>query len=556
MARKVSMSDNRWLGVLMDVSCAAVSVQIRLGKDTLLARAYDAMNDRRGERMVARPILDELQTIRQWLAKCEGHDCAAKVTFAGRPSRLLRLSRDSVTLVQTPAVTPTPRYVTLSYCWGAIKRRKKLTFESKAEFERGVEYSSLPRTISEAARLVYNLGIPYIWVDSLCIIQGSDEWKYEAKRMHEVYGHAVFTLAPTSAEHNDDTMEFIRPGSEVAVQGPTRVKFAQLIAFAGPVDVPSSSIRTVLEQSSLADRGWIFQEEILSPRMVYWSDEGLIWSCLQHKDTAGSVTLGEGDLKQLPLQYQGFWAQTDPQRMWPDMIANYSKRSFTDPSDRLKALEGVAATVHELGNDKYLSGNWRREFPHFLSWTAERDHERGEKPTPSKALAPSWSWASVPPPRPIRMDDHKQQGTAIFHNVIGAGEDTLIMTGRLTILTSNLKEIDWPRQVVVRPNGSVECPAFTHGRCVFAIEPQPGRRYVLVSRQGKKCSRGTFDFSDVSDDDVCRLHCFEITASAFLLLLPTSTAMAQRSFRRVGCVQRCEEPGFFVDAEAVQIALS
>lgn len=130
------------------------------------------------------------------------------------------------------------------------------------------------------------------------------------------------------------------------------------------------------------------------------------------------------------------------------------------------------------------------------------------------------------------------------------------MTSRITVLTRNLQEIELPRQVVVKPNSSVECPAFSHNRRIFAVEPGPERRYILVSRRGSKCSIGTFDYSDITDDDIYRLRCFEISASAFILLLPTNAAMAQPSFRRVGCVQRCDEPDFFARAERLRIALS
>ena len=46
------------------------------------------------------------------------------------------------------------------------------------------------------------LGIRYIWIDSLCIIQGdAEEWKREAVRMAEIYEHAEVVV---SALRSDD----------------------------------------------------------------------------------------------------------------------------------------------------------------------------------------------------------------------------------------------------------------------------------------------------------------------------------------------------------------
>ena len=48
----------------------------------------------------------------------------------------------------------------------------------------------------EAIRVTLALGYRYLWIDSLAIIQDSDEdWTYEARRMAIVYGNATANLA-------------------------------------------------------------------------------------------------------------------------------------------------------------------------------------------------------------------------------------------------------------------------------------------------------------------------------------------------------------------------
>lgn len=58
-------------------------------------------------------------------------------------------------------------------------------------------------TIRDAMYITRALGIPYIWIDALCIVQdfiGKDsEWNKEASRMNEIYGGATLTLVAADA---------------------------------------------------------------------------------------------------------------------------------------------------------------------------------------------------------------------------------------------------------------------------------------------------------------------------------------------------------------------
>ena len=48
------------------------------------------------------------------------------------------------------------------------------------------------------------MGIRFIWIDSLCIIQDSQEdWLQETPRMTSVYGGALFNIAATLGADSD-----------------------------------------------------------------------------------------------------------------------------------------------------------------------------------------------------------------------------------------------------------------------------------------------------------------------------------------------------------------
>jgi hypothetical protein len=55
-------------------------------------------------------------------------------------------------------------------------------------------------TFQDAVQVTRELGIQYLWIDSLCIIQwNTEDWQHEAKRMEGVYASAYCTIAATSA---------------------------------------------------------------------------------------------------------------------------------------------------------------------------------------------------------------------------------------------------------------------------------------------------------------------------------------------------------------------
>jgi hypothetical protein len=116
--------------------------------------------------------------------------------------RLIDVNRGHV----TGLVTPT-RYVALSYVWGRTKQTM-LTRDNHAQMtdEGSIapEDTKFPRTIREAIRLCKVMEEPYLWVDSLCIIQDSDDDKVEQiKLMNLVYQKAVFTLVSAAGADAD-----------------------------------------------------------------------------------------------------------------------------------------------------------------------------------------------------------------------------------------------------------------------------------------------------------------------------------------------------------------
>jgi hypothetical protein len=91
------------------------------------------------------------------------------------------------------------RYNCLSYCWGQ-GMTLKTTQETLDLHKARIPWQSLPKTFQDAIEFTRRLGVRYIWIDSLCIIQhDKEDWERESAKMYEVYRKSYLTLAATSS---------------------------------------------------------------------------------------------------------------------------------------------------------------------------------------------------------------------------------------------------------------------------------------------------------------------------------------------------------------------
>jgi hypothetical protein len=85
-------------------------------------------------------------------------------------------------------------YVALSYCWGA-DQTIKTKLASLVSHEDGIRVETLPKTIQDAIHITRELGIDFLWVDSLCIIQDrAEDLAKEVVDMPHYYSNSVATL--------------------------------------------------------------------------------------------------------------------------------------------------------------------------------------------------------------------------------------------------------------------------------------------------------------------------------------------------------------------------
>lgn len=121
----------------------------------------------------------------------------------------------------------------------------------------------LGKTFQVAITVTRGLGLRYLWIDSLCIVQDDDDWKREAERMGTVYSSAYCVIAATAAEGtHDGFLGPWLPGRFVTLSNPSgSLYLCELI----------DNFRSDVENADLSQRGWVLQERALAQRTIFFS---------------------------------------------------------------------------------------------------------------------------------------------------------------------------------------------------------------------------------------------------------------------------------------------
>ena len=212
------------------------------------------------------------------LKNCEkDHFQCNRSTVTLLPKRVLDISNAEVKLHEAD-VLETGRYACLSHCRGNSKSIKT-TVGSLSAMKVGIPWSSLPKTFQDAITFTRRLWIQYLWIDSLCIIQDDrKDWHSEAAKMADVYQNSFLTVAATRADNDasgcfPESSNFINDYHLEGVmndyrQGPYRVYVRRTIPH---LEVKVDEAQR--EEYPLLRRGWVYQERLLSPRVLHFCNQ-------------------------------------------------------------------------------------------------------------------------------------------------------------------------------------------------------------------------------------------------------------------------------------------
>ncbi|EPE26537.1 heterokaryon incompatibility protein [Glarea lozoyensis ATCC 20868] len=344
-----------------------------------------------------------------WLEKCSNdHESCNRSTSvtAFLPSRVIDLGSGEPRLIVVDENTPLLPFATMSHCWGS--NAPLLLLSSKiAEFQTQIPTSELSKSFQDAFIVTRRLGLRYIWIDSLCIIQDSaEDWEKESQSMAEVYSHSHCNIAAAHAtdgtqgcfiERNPD---LVKPLKVELNWGPNPGTY-----YALPWRYWTHNVMAM----PLHRRAWVCQERYLAPRNLYFGETQIYWECCRR---IGSETFPLG----VPGRVAGSSKDLDPRTngairrksmglsetpeldtfsTWDLIVSTYSQGKLTYSRDKLVALSGLAARLQKHTNSKYLAGMWRKHLAYQLLWNVGGIQWIVSKSRPEIYTAPSWSWAST-----------------------------------------------------------------------------------------------------------------------------------------------------------------
>ncbi|KAK4039195.1 heterokaryon incompatibility protein-domain-containing protein [Parachaetomium inaequale] len=403
--------------------------------------------------------------ILQWISACEqSHTCYQGVSVL--PTRVLDVAGGAVR-VHTPGAgdEKAARYTCLSHCW-AGHAKFDLTTSNGADLAVDINWDVLPATYQEAITLTRRLGIRYIWIDSLCIVQDDKEdWQRESATMADVYANAYLTIGADlySTTTSGDTKPTDGCFSAVA---PAHVGCVlELPHPASPHDTTYSvSVRKTLHHlpGPLGTRGWIMQERWLSPRCLWCCNNDLIFECCEDSSClCGSASVNwvwGGATLPTPraIHFPGKGAE-----FWREIVATYSPMQLTYPSDRFPAISGIVSSLSKTRKTDYLAGLWRDSLLSDLMWRTCPDDGRGLGLRPTEWIAPTWSWASTSGPGYAYTESaHKRTHGRILTaecNPVAAGNPFGQIAAASLVLSSKFVNA----RLVYEPDsmGENECPS-------------------------------------------------------------------------------------------------
>lgn len=369
------------------------------------------------------------------------------------------------------------QYIALSYRRGSTEmmgpvRTTKGNLEQRMN---KVPSEVLTQVFKDVISIATLLGIRYLWIDALCITQDDPEdWAVESANMCTIYGNSTLTVFAVheSGCFQDRENVFRHSMRYFKADGVSFDVFAQVpLDHTGWLRLPRHDHGSRgYTQQSLFDRGWVFQEWMLSSRGIVFDRDELLWVCdhvvsceCMHGSHAVGNTHPEG-LISSRFSFRGSTSQYGPKDPalrnwhWRSTAEAYKNKDLTLQGDTLPALSGLAKRFGAGSTSRYLAGCWEDDLVPSLLWHSDmptlfkmhewfgnrKSDDRQELQAVSY-IGPTWSWMSSQ--GSVSFED-------LFHNTSGGQRVQLYEVEKAAALTHTL--IRQPHRLLCDVE-SVEC---------------------------------------------------------------------------------------------------
>ncbi|KAF3800238.1 hypothetical protein GCG54_00003766 [Colletotrichum gloeosporioides] len=250
--------------------------------------------------------------------------------------------------------------------------------------------TDLPQTFQDAIKVTRSLGIGYLWIDSLCIVQDDPEdWKMESRLMEQVYSSAYATLAASCASGTEDGFLKPRPWRHCVTLESGRGSYYVCDSI--------DDFGRDVEQGELNKRAWILQERALSRRTIYFSEKQTYWECgrgvrgetMTKMRNRKASFLGDSDFPHsIDTYVRGMKIE-----LYQDLYQKYSGLALSSIGDRPVAIRGLETRLIRTFKTVGAHGVFDTFFHRCLLWQrANRSLNRIDLELLRGVHVPSWSW--------------------------------------------------------------------------------------------------------------------------------------------------------------------
>jgi len=336
----------------------------------------------------------DIDLLATWLESCQSEhpECSDHQKANLVPLTIeIRLIDVFDSCIRTVPPSESPIYASLSYVWGRTQQMMLQTSNLDALQVPGglLDFrSKIPPTIWNAFQVARQLGIPYIWVDALCIVQDDTiDKERQIQVMDKIYQHAALTICMAAGDSSDSGIPGVAGTPKGLPQTGEVCRGLRLTAM--------RPVAGLIRDSIWDSRAWTFQERLLSTRCAIFTTAGLVWQCSTttwREDMESSLgrTLWSLDSVGSPLRA----LMGNPLRSYSSCVNIFSSRKLTYLIDKLPAFDGLGAVLGRKLDSTLVFGLPSRYFDWALLWETEGPGDRipTDRYSWRKTCLPSWSW--------------------------------------------------------------------------------------------------------------------------------------------------------------------
>lgn len=322
--------------------------------------------------------------IQNWISDCDKrhyqkHPSAEWTRLEGLELRLVDVNSYSIVDYQRGC-----GYAALSYVWGGIDQLSLTTQTISALQQPGGLLNCVPscsRTIKHAISVCRSIGIRFLWVDTLCIIQDGEDLEKQINNMDAIYACAHLTIVAAYGNSANCGL----PGSDQGVaRKPIQARYE---VGRHTIMTGLRSVVSEVRDSVWATRAWTFQEEVFSTRLLVFTDEMCALLCPDAIYREDGVYESNISHSRFPIALLNRLSTGDEMESYFRLVSFYIKRKLSREEDILRAFSGVMNALAPILGE-FCWGLPYNNFIAALTW-----HYDSGSGLHRRDGFPSWSWA-------------------------------------------------------------------------------------------------------------------------------------------------------------------